>query len=116
MTRLVVAAIRSHRTFLVLSTVGLGVVGSRLAGQLDSPSWWLLAIACALILWLSDVFRGLDARANDLAGSGRVPYRQAAADLVSAEKRRIVIVMATSLAAVGLGVFLLIVGQPALFG
>jgi len=98
--RVLIAAIRANRALLVLSTVGLGVAGARLAVDLTSIPWWLAVASAALLLWLSDVFRVIDSRANELSHSGRVPYRQAAIDLVAKQQVWIILML---LAAVGIG-------------
>lgn len=80
--RLLVGVVRSHRILLVLSTVGLGVAGSKVADDYRDPAWVWLLCACALLLWLSDVCRQVDDMSRELVKSAKVTYAKAATDFL----------------------------------
>lgn len=80
--KLLVGVVRSHRILLVLSTVGLGVAGSKVADNYRDPAWVWLLCACALLLWLSDVCRQVDDMSRELVRSAKVPYAQATSDFL----------------------------------
>lgn len=64
---MIVTLIRANRTLLVVSTVGLGIVGSRVATDLKEYSSWFLVAAFAILLAVSDAARDYDERARELS-------------------------------------------------
>lgn len=79
---LLILVVRVHRPLLVLSTVGLGVAGSKVADGVGGFGWWLLLFTFAATLWLSDVARQIDDRTRELVRSTRVSYDEAAGDFL----------------------------------
>jgi hypothetical protein len=74
------AVVRSHRLLLILSTVGLGVAGSRVAADFQDLVWVCLLLGFAALLWLADACQQMDDRARELARSTNVPIQQTVAD------------------------------------
>src|SRR5690606_24334071 len=92
-----------HRVLLVLSSVTVGVVGSRVAS--DPSAWqpWTLLVASGLLLFVSDLARHIDERARTIAVTTKSPIAAARRDVASLGEARVVtlgLALAVALAAV----------------
>ena len=93
--RAIIVIVRANRILLLISTVGLGVVGAKVAENFSSAAWWLFAAAFAALLGLSDVCRQIDEPIKELSRSTRVDYLQAATDYLKTGKFASVLVWAS---------------------
>lgn len=102
--RFLVLIVQSNRILLVVSTVGLGVAGSKVATDVHDYPWWLLLASFAVGLWLSDVCRQTDDRARELERTAKVPYVRAASDFLrgtTSRKVGVAVAVAVVFGAVG---------------
>jgi hypothetical protein len=102
--RFLVFVVQSNRILLVVSTVGLGVAGSKVAADVHDYPWWLLLASFAVCLWLSDVCRQTDDRARELERTAKVPYLRAASDFLrgtASRKVGVAFAVAVTLGAAG---------------
>jgi hypothetical protein len=88
-----------HRVLLVLSSVGLGVMGSRVATDLADWGSWALVAAFALLLFVADVARNIEERGKTIAVTTKTPLGAARRDVTTSSESR-VITVATLLAVV----------------
>jgi hypothetical protein len=79
-----------HRVLLVLSSIALGVVGSRVAT--DPTEWpsWALLIGCGCLLFVADVGRHVDEKGRTIATAAKMPLDSARRDVASTSEARAV--------------------------
>lgn len=75
---------RFNRTLLVVGTLGVAVLGERVAREPRALGYWLLLLAAVLCIPLSDVGRELEEAARTLADTANADSDRARRDVVSA--------------------------------
>ena len=80
--------VRFHRSLLVIGTLGIAVLGERVASEPAALGYWLLLLSAVLFIPMSDVARELDEAARMLAESADADVGQARRDFASVRAPR----------------------------
>jgi hypothetical protein len=75
-----------HRMWLIIATLGLGVLGARIASTPKVVSEWVIAAGFCSLLAVADIARETELDARELATSSRLPNHQARRDLVRSRR------------------------------
>jgi hypothetical protein len=92
-----ILGLRAHRFLLILSTVAIGIAGSKVADDLASLPWWLALAASCVLLGLSEYARDMYVKAEELAAATGREVETTASDIL---QRRRAILFFLTLAAV----------------
>ncbi len=96
--------IRSHRVLLVVSTLTLGIFGSRIATDMTSLGDWLVATGATVAIYLSDLCREIEDSARVLSGGSQERRIKARIDLFDTRSpEQIIVLAAIAVTLVGLG-------------
>jgi hypothetical protein len=77
-----------HRVLLVLSSVALGIVGSRVATDPTELPSWALVVSAGSLLFVADLARNVDEKGRTIAVSTRSPISVARRDVTNAGEAR----------------------------
>lgn len=100
------ALVRANRALLVAATAALGVGASRIAGNPNNASDWLLTVGAALLLYASDICREVDDVARTFPATTAALRTQARVDVLLARGRHAIVLIALGVVLGGAGLVL----------
>jgi hypothetical protein len=80
---LITSAVRLHRSWLIVATIILAIAASRVAVA-PKLGTWLIIVGAAVLMYVSDVLRGVEEDAAELARSTSHDRKVALRDVFSA--------------------------------